>query len=100
MSQNESMIAEAIDRILADAKTGSASADAVTWRTLADAGVLRLLRPEAEGGAGSAWRDAAEVLQAAGRHGATVGLADALVGHALLSQAGIEPGDDAPIRLR
>ena len=65
MSQNESMIAEAIDRILADAKTGSASADAVTWRTLADAGVLRLLRPEAEGGAGPAWRDAAEVLQAA-----------------------------------
>jgi acyl-CoA dehydrogenase len=73
MSQNESMIAEAIDRILADAKTGSASADAGTWRTLADAGVLRLLRPEAEGGAGPAWRDAAEVLQAAGRHGATVG---------------------------
>jgi hypothetical protein len=30
MSQNESMIAEAIDRILADAKTGSASADAGT----------------------------------------------------------------------
>ncbi len=99
MSQNESMIAEAIDRILADAKTGSPGADAATWRTLADAGVLRLLRPEAEGGAGPAWRDAAEVLQAAGRHGATVGLADALVAHALLSQAGIEPGDDAPIRL-
>lgn len=99
MSQNESMIAEAVDRILADAKTGSAAADAATWRTLCEAGVPRLLRPESEGGAGNVWRDAAEVLQAAGRHGATVGLADALVGHALLSQAGIEPGDDAPLRL-
>jgi acyl-CoA dehydrogenase len=99
MSQNESMIAEAVGRILADAKTGSPQADAATWRTLSDAGVPRLLRPEADGGAGNAWRDAAEVLQTVGHHGAIAPLADALVGHALLSQARIEPGDDAPIRV-
>jgi len=99
MSQHESMIGEAVGRILADAKSGSAEADAALWRTLADAGVPRLLRPENEGGAGNAWRDAAAVLQALGYHGSTAPLADALVGHALLTEAGIDPGDDAPLSL-
>jgi acyl-CoA dehydrogenase len=97
MSTEASMIADAVDRILADA-AGAAGTDAAVWRQLAEAGVPRLLRPEAEGGAGECWRDAAEVLQVLGRHGSALPLPDALLAHALLSAAGIE-ADARPIRL-
>jgi acyl-CoA dehydrogenase len=97
MSAHESMIAEAVERILADAAPG-AGFDASAWHALAEAGVPRLLRPEAEGGAGEAWRDAAAVLQAAGARGAAVPLADSLVAHALLARAGIDC-DARPVRL-
>lgn len=97
MSTHESMIAEAVDRILADAPPARGF-DAAVWGALAEAGVPRLLRPESEGGAGEAWRDAAAVLQAAGARGAAVPIADALLGHALLARAGIDC-DARPLRL-
>lgn len=100
MSDNTSMIADAVSRMLADSALGSAEFDTALWRTLSESGVPRLLRPESEGGAGNACRDVAEVLQAVGRHGATVPLADSLVAHALLSRAGIDPADEAPIELQ
>jgi acyl-CoA dehydrogenase len=97
MSGHESMIAEAVERMLADAAP-SAGFDAGLWRALAEAGVPRLLRPEAEGGAGDAWRDAAAVLQSAGAHAAAVPLADTLLAHALLAGAGLDC-DERPVRL-
>lgn len=97
MSTDTSMIADAVERMLADAPPADGF-DAGLWRALAEAGVPRLLRPESQGGAGEAWTDAAAVLQAAGRHAAAVPLADALLAHALLAAAGID-ADDRPIRL-
>jgi acyl-CoA dehydrogenase len=101
MSEGTSMIGDAVARMLGEsAPKGPADGalDARLWRTLVDAGVPRLLRPEAQGGAGNAARDAAAVLRAFGRHGPEVPLADVLVGHALLARAGLE-ADDAPMRV-
>jgi alkylation response protein AidB-like acyl-CoA dehydrogenase len=101
MSDTGSMIGDAVERMLAASAAHGAAGEALdadAWRTLVEAGVPRLLRPEAQGGAGDAFRDAAAVLRAAGRHGTSVPLADALVGHALLARGGIE-ADDSPLRL-
>jgi len=97
MSAHESMIAEAVERMLAQA-TPSAGFDGRLWSMLVEAEVPRLLRPESQGGAGEAWRDASAVLQAAGAHAAAVPLADTLIAHALLGQAGLD-ADARPIRL-
>jgi acyl-CoA dehydrogenase len=97
MSTHESMIAASVERMLADASP-SDGFDAALWHSLAEAGVPRLLRPESQGGAGDAWRDAAAVLQAAGARAAPVPLADALVAHAVLAAAGFD-ADDVPIRV-
>ena len=96
------MIAAAVERMLADAPTGDGFAPSV-WAALAEAGVPRLLRPESQGGAGSAWRDAVAVLQAVGAHGGRVPLADSLLANALLAAAALDVdtdgADDRPIRL-
>jgi len=100
MSDAQSMIGDAVERMLAGAaEMGFAGGfDEGAWDTLAQAGVPRLLRPESQGGAGDAFRDAAAVLRAFGRHAPAVPLADALVGHALLARAAFE-FDDGPLRL-
>jgi acyl-CoA dehydrogenase len=97
MSVRESMIAEAVERMFAEATPGPAF-DPALWATLVESGVPRLLRPESQGGAGEAWFDAAAVLQAAGAHAAAVPLADTLLAHTLLAQAGREL-DDRVVRL-
>jgi len=97
MSGQVSMIGEAVDRML----EGCAPAegfDAAAWATLEEAGVTRLLRPESEGGAGDAFRDAAAVLQAYGTHAPAVPLPDTLVAHALLARGGID-APDGPVAL-
>lgn len=97
MSAHESLIAQAVERMLADAAPGDGF-DPGLWAALADSGVPRLLRPEDQGGAGEAWRDAAAVLQAAGARAAAAPIADTLIAHALLAGAGID-ADDGPVRL-
>ncbi|MFZ4757000.1 MAG: acyl-CoA dehydrogenase family protein [Burkholderiaceae bacterium] len=102
MSTEDSMIAASVERMLGDAPAGDGFAPTV-WAALVEAGVPRLLRPEAQGGAGHAWRDAVAVLQAVAAHGARVPLADTLLAHALLSMSALdldtEDTDDRPIRL-
>jgi len=92
MSESGSMIGDAVERLLADARPGAAF-DTPLWGRLAAAGVPRLLRPESQGGAGDAIRDAVAVLRAVGRHAPAVPLADALVAHWLLSRTDIDPGE-------
>jgi acyl-CoA dehydrogenase len=100
MSDAESMIGDAVERMLAGAGEGAPADgfDAGTWDTLTQAGVPRLLRPESQGGAGDAFRDASAVLRAFGRHAPAVPLADGLVGQALLARAAFEV-DGGPLRL-
>lgn len=98
MSSEISMIGDAVARMLEGARGQADGFDPALWDTLVASGVPRLLRPESQGGAGDAFRDAAAVLQAVGMHGPDVPLADALVGHALLARGGID-ADDAPLHL-
>jgi len=106
-----SMIGDAVAKMLAQAEAsapsqGSGAAtdvrgfDLALWRTLVESGVPRLLRPESEGGAGNAFRDASEVLQAVGMHAPAVPLTDTVLAHVLLSRASIDLSDERPIRLR
>ncbi len=105
------MIGDAVAKMLAQAQASAASqgsgastdtqvVDLALWQTLVESGVPRLLRPESEGGAGNAFRDASEVLQAVGMHAPAVPLADTLLAHCLLSRASIDLSDARPIRLR
>jgi hypothetical protein len=106
-----SMIGDAVAKMLAQAQASAASQgsgaatdtqdlDLALWQTLVESGVPRLLRPESQGGAGNAFRDASEVLQAVGMHAPAVPLTDTLVAHLLLSRASIDLSDARPIRLR
>jgi acyl-CoA dehydrogenase len=106
-----SMIGDAVAKMLAQAEAsaptqGSGAAtdvkgfDLALWRTLVESGVPRLLRPESEGGAGNAFRDASQVLQAVGMHAPAVPITDTVVAHFLLSRASIDLSDERPIRLR
>lgn len=105
------MIGDAVAKMLAQAQAsapsqGSGAAtdtrgfDLPLWRTLVESGVPRLLRPESEGGAGNAFRDASQVLQAVGMHAPAVPITDTVVAHFLLSRASIDLSDERPIRLR
>jgi acyl-CoA dehydrogenase len=105
------MIGDAVAKMLAQAEAsapaqGSGAAtdrprfDLALWQTLVESGVPRLLRPESEGGAGNAFRDASQVLQAVGMHAPAVPLTDTLLAHLLLSRASIDLSDERPIRLR
>ncbi len=105
------MIGDAVAKMLAQAEAsapiqGSGAAtdvrgfDLALWRTLVESGVPRLLRPESEGGAGNAFRDASQVLQAVGMHAPAVPLTDTVLAHVLLSRASIDLSDERPIRLR
>jgi acyl-CoA dehydrogenase len=98
MSGETSMVGDAVARMLDGARSRPDGFDAALWETLVASGVPRLLRPESQGGAGDAFRDAAAVLQTFGLHGPDVPLADTLVGHALLAHGGID-ADDAPLHL-
>ena len=102
MSENTtSMIAEALERMLEGCKPAADGFDRKLWQTVAESGVPRLLRPEAEGGAGeAAWPEAVEVLQAWARSGADLPLADTLVAHRLLALAEVDPGESVPIVLQ
>jgi acyl-CoA dehydrogenase len=84
------LLAETVERILADLCTPAVvrAAEAGTWpqalwRQIEDAGLLRALVPERDGGAGLGWREALPMLVASGRHAAPVPLAEAIGAHAL-----------------
>jgi acyl-CoA dehydrogenase len=61
------------------------------WDQLAEAGFPMLLVPEARGGIGGDWGDAAAVLQAAGAAALAQPLAEAMLANHLLAKAGQAP---------
>lgn len=89
------LLAETVVRILTDlcppavvraAEEGKWPAE--LWQQIEDAGLLRALAPEREGGAGLGWRDVAPTLVATGHHAAPVPLGEAVAAHALAASAG------------
>jgi acyl-CoA dehydrogenase len=97
MSPSDSLLAESIDRLLADGCTPDALERADTegwcapvWDRLVTAGFTHISLPEESGGSGGSLGDAAEVLKALGRHAASVPFAEtALLGGWLLARAGL-----------
>lgn len=63
------------------------------WPALAEAGLPLLLVPEAAGGFGGDWGDAAAVLAEAGRAGLAQPLAEAMIAARLLARAGVAAPD-------
>ncbi|MBD0272416.1 MAG: acyl-CoA dehydrogenase family protein, partial [Acetobacteraceae bacterium] len=61
------------------------------WTEAEALGLPLALVPEAMGGAGLGWEDAAAVWQALGRHGSALPLAQCMAAAALLGLAGVEP---------
>lgn len=87
-------------KLLADAKTAGWSGK--LWRAVQDAEFHRILLPEAAGGAGGSWSDAAAVLRVAARHSAPIPLAETWLAGWLLTEAQLPvPGETltvAPVR--
>lgn len=82
-------------------ESGPVPLDRELWSTLADLGVTRLTGPEADGGSGAGWPEAARLLIAAGAGTAAVPLAehDLLAGW-LLEVAGLSSAQADPAAIR
>lgn len=101
MTSTDSLMAQTIDRILADCCTTdafeSAQAEgwcAAVWDRLVTAGFTHISLPEQSGGSGGSLADATEVLKALGRYTASVPFAEtALLGGWLLANAGLDIPD-------
>lgn len=69
-----------MDAVFADHRENHASVatgpDTALWSRLDDLGLVRLTGPESAGGSGAGWREAAELISAAARHGVRVPLAE------------------------
>ena len=97
MSETAALLRETAERLLRDhcSRATLEAAErgewpAALWSALEASGLPEALAPEAAGGAGVAWREALEVLRAAGRHAAPVPLAETMGATALLAAAGLE----------
>lgn len=90
MSELRDMLIEAARRIFEDhPASASAAWPADLWAALESAGFDRALVPESQGGAGLGWSDAFELLCVAGKHVASVPLAEAMIGNWLIDRAGL-----------
>ncbi len=89
MSQEQGLLREAALRIFRDHAPGGLAWPSELWRSLQQAGFDRALSGETGGGAALQWADAFSLLFVAGAHAAAVPLAEAMIGHWLLEQAGL-----------
>lgn len=100
MSELRTILVEQLDRLLAD-HGGTATLRAVEagewpaalWAALEEQGLTLALVPEAQGGVGLSWGDAAALWQVLGRHGAPAPLGEAMLAARLLAEGGIEVPD-------
>lgn len=72
----DAVFADHQDRIAGHVSGERATVDRALWRRLDDLGLVRLTGPEVSGGSGASWREAAELLSAAVRHGVRVPMAE------------------------
>lgn len=100
MNELQTILSDSVNGLLAERVTKSlvqkaeeGEFPAALWNEVEANGLTRVLVPEADGGAGGTWADAAIVLKAAGEHIAPLPLADALLANWFLATAGIEVPD-------
>jgi len=89
MSESRTLLAASADRLFADLATDAKLGVDEAWGLVAENGFAALLVPEADGGFGGDWLDAASVLWLAGFHALALPLAEAILANRLLSEAGL-----------
>lgn len=97
MTDLRSILTEQVDRLIGDAggvallrQIEAGEWPAELWAGLEAQGLALALVPEAAGGVGLSWGDAAAIWQVLGRHGAPAPIAETMLAGALLASAGIE----------
>ncbi len=102
MSEISTLLAETCSRLFADLVTADSMRDTEAgawpgdlWSVLEENGLTRALVPEAQGGTGVSWLDAAPILHAAGYYSAPVPLVETVVAGWLLAQAGVATPEGA-----
>jgi acyl-CoA dehydrogenase len=102
MSELRRHIADSVQRLFGDLASSKALDDfdrdgpsAALWKACTDAGFDRALAAEARGGAGASLADVFPLCHGLGFHALGTPLADSLMAHWLLSEAGIDAPDGA-----
>jgi acyl-CoA dehydrogenase len=93
MSESSAALEQAVDRLfteLAGRKARDPADIRPQWQAIAEFGLPDLLLPEASGGFGGSWLDAAFVFAALGRHGLALPVGEAVLAHRWLHEAGAE----------
>jgi acyl-CoA dehydrogenase len=93
MSDSQTMLTDAANRLFADLAADQNLDFGLLWRQLDEAGFPSLLVGEAGGGFGGDWSDAVAVLRLAGYHALPAPLAEAMIAARLLHGAGLTPAD-------
>ncbi|MBV1877931.1 MAG: acyl-CoA/acyl-ACP dehydrogenase [Pseudomonadales bacterium] len=98
MSEIRTMLAETVNRLLADIVTAEMLTKAeqgdwpeALWRAVEDNGLTMPLVSEKNGGVGCDWLDAMVVLHGAGRYSAPIPLAETILASWLLDRADLQP---------
>lgn len=89
MSEDQSMLIEAADRLFGDLAAKKTADFADLWAPVEEAGFPLLLVPEADGGFGGAWCDAFAVLRLAGYHALALPVGEAVIAAWLLGRCGL-----------
>lgn len=102
MSDIREMVAESVERMLAESVTRDMLLQAESgewqeglWQTIEASGFTRVLVPEAMGGTGGGWPDAFPVLRAVGYYRVPAPLAETVIGNDLLARVGMPITDGA-----
>ncbi len=101
MSSSTSMIETTVERLLARSDLASGSTalregafPIAIWQNVLAAGLPLLLCPEASGGMGAGFDDAAELARLCGAGGLPLPIVEPLIGNWLLGLSGVEPRDN------
>lgn len=92
-AETQQLLNETADRLFRDLAANRAQAFDSLWHRLEEGGFSSLLVPEAAGGFGGSFRDAAAVLRLAGVHGLAAPLGEAMVAAHIAHRAGFSSVD-------
>lgn len=108
MSEQRKLLADTVERVFADVLAGITQKDheaiatgklpTVLWQAIEDNGIATVMMPEAQGGFGGGWEDAAVVLRGCGMHALPLPVAETLLARHLLAKMGVE-APEGPIGL-
>src|SRR5690349_4873192 len=99
MNEQRQLLTETVERVFGDLMARITHADhesiasgklpAALWQAIEENGITSVMVPEAQGGFGGGWEDAAVVLDRTGRQALPLPVAETLLAHRLLARAGI-----------